>query len=632
MFLGGIPVGRSFLIAVVLMVAGVLLPSGNAEPQGHPAETAGTRKDQASLEVGAPSVLPTLGRIWQVLAAAAPDNPDGLVACTFETDREHGREPSVLYASFDAGNTWMRTKVDHSSDWVSETSCAYGDRGRVYFADSASDTSHGGLDHERGTADVFRSRDGGLTWSDAEKYPFIDWTSLFTVAGTSEKVYLFGNNVARGFGGKGNGEWVGKRGPMSISEDGSPFGPPVFPAIPPEKDKYGLFPLGAVGLPDGAVLMLFGKLTVPRSDSEYVLYKSDQNGYRPFSRIALPKGNLPSLGARLAVDKSSRFPGRLYVALSNEENGRSVLVLAVSDDGGTTWQSKSLLEGHTLSEPKLIRGGFAGVAVDRTGVVGIEWATSEDCPVFVISLDGGESVGEPLPLGGCKDEIASEAAPGYAANQFWPLSGDSNFAVMMHPRLFGSADLVADAAGRFHPFWVEVTPGGNLSLQTESITVRGQPAPKEPAPNLATFLDLTKDVTVRLVGEQFNPHSATFDLDVAVQNSSKQDNVIYPSLIEVTQGSSDCGRVSYLNAAFTSSNGSPVLRIPTAGAHELLPGERTLPVHLRVRVEGCENDRGQLVALSRKGLQEFGRFFAPLRMQFRVVGPKPEHGSSQAGR
>lgn len=136
-----------------------LNPSGNESPA------------KLTWSVGHPAVLPVVDMPKNVWASAAPDDPDRLLICAFEKDGEHAKHHSAAYLSLDGGASWMKTLDDTDSDWVSETSCAAGARGTAYFVGGASDTSAGDPRHESGTAEIFRSPDGGPALAGHEAIP-----------------------------------------------------------------------------------------------------------------------------------------------------------------------------------------------------------------------------------------------------------------------------------------------------------------------------------------------------------------------------------------------------------------------------------------------------------------------------
>jgi len=437
-----------------------------------------------------------------------------------------------------------------------------------------------------------------------------------------EEVYLSGNEVADGFGGKGDGAWIKQRGPLSRSEDGIHFGWPRFPEglEGAQDDKYGLFPLGAVSVRGDATLVLFGKLRF-RQASEYVFCQYDSQGYRQVSRIPLPAetDGQALLAAQMASDRSGRFGNRLYVAFVSGEDHEDVVKLAVSDDEGLHWETRTIARGSAKDFGEH-RSKFAAVAVDRTGVVGMEWQLPGDCPVFGVSLDGGNSVNAKMTLGNCRERGDLDRQPNLAESLLWPLGGSSGFSFFVETDSPAGVQIVSDTAGRFHTFWIEGREDGQLALKSQTIRVQGEAAASEEPLDLARAVDLSKSSLVKLSDVRFDPYTGTFELNARVQNKNPQKAMPYPSFLEVVDSSSDCGTVSYLNPFSKSQKGTPRFRIAKKpDTSRLYPGESSLPTHLVVQVTGCENRSGELVRLARNRWKAGRQATVPLRVHLRAL-------------
>jgi hypothetical protein len=592
-------------------------------------------------EVGAAVPLPVQGMPRQLWVFAAPDDPDRLIVCTFESDGAYPRATSAAYVSLDGGNAWMRTLLLSQSLWVSETSCAAGRDGHAYFSASASDTSRGGQSHQRGTMEVLRSLDGGISWSEPHRYPFIDWTSLTVVpiAGRSEQVYLFGNIMAAGFGDSGNGEWSVGRGLMAVSRDGVHFTPPIYPSGAAALQlETGAFPISALPDQDGHVVVLFGRRAKGEEDFSYALYFTDGKNYEAVGTIVIPHGihDVQTLSAQMAIDRSQRFRNRLYVAFPATENDRHIVVLATSDDGGRNWHTRSLLQHDVDVATIERRSSFAGVAVNKDGVLAVEWLPPGGCPLLAISLDGGESVADIVHLGSCREGEDKQLVPSAVKNLLWTLTayrfrGQSErkgpgFTTFVETAPQWDSKIVSDAAGRFHVFWEEFGEDGKAELLTASVAVH--PARPDSPRNfdVSRWQDVSSDAVIDVVRQEFDPYSAVFRMDVSVSNPGEK--IPQPAFLEVIGDHSDCGSVEYLNVSERSKDGNAIFRIPgVQSGQNLMPGDHTLPVHLEVRVAGCENNSGGLVKSARVHVKPGTRGYelSPLAVWFHVLaGGKAE--------
>jgi hypothetical protein len=635
----GVVFGAKRSSAIVLAAIAISFPgSGHREAESAITQPLASLEDviprakahaRFTMEVGPSIPLPVEGMPQQLWASASPDDPDRLLVCTFEADSAHARLPSAAYVSLDSGNSWMRTLVDTHSDWVSETTCAAGTEGRAYFLAGVSDTSLGPARHERGSAEFYRSSDGGLTWMAPRRYPFIDWMTLAIPSnGLDTPMYLFGNHQATGSGDAGAGEWLERPRPMLISADGLTFSSPQFPTEPESKGGKSAFPLAAVVLDDGSALALFAEIPNPK----FSLYKSDPNGYRLLSTIEMPANVKPygPLSAHMARDPSGHSPGKLYAAIPAVESNHPVLVLASSEDGGHSWQSSVVLRRTAEIARDRIEYFYAGVAVNEEGVVGIEWFRGFGCPLFAISTDGGRTIEDSRTLGTCPgDDVLPSAISAYMKiyNDRSPLHRHIDdqrdlapgFTIHVTGATLASVEIAADKRGRFHAFWSE--PGGE-GTRTFTAMIQIGSSGKERHP-LAETEELTERSLIRVLSETFDPSTATFSIDASVR-AIGSTSMAYPAFLEVTGDRSDCGTIDYLNPSGLSEDGHTVFRVPRRPDRErLFPGEDSLPVHIEVRVLGCERGHTSLVESARKRAIEVQPFF-PLSVRFHVHSAHPK--------
>jgi hypothetical protein len=609
-------------IATIAMCCFLGMPSGFALQSNVP--SAMSESSDKLLLVKPSIAIPSIGVPQQMLAFAAPDEPDRILVCTSESDPEHARLISAAYVSLDDGNTWMRTLLDDDSDWVSETACATGPKGVAYFAAGASDTLRGALNHSSGTAEIYRSYDGGLTWTEPRRYPFIDWMQLAipqsSPAGTA---YLFGNSQAAGEGDAGTGVWMDRHRLLRRSDVGATFSVPEFPNRPEAEVSEEGFPIAAVVLPNGNAVALFAELRT----KTFALYEAGKNSYDLVSRVELPAEVevYGALSAQMAYAREGKFSGRLYVTISVLEHRRPALVVAFSDDEGVHWKSSILLRGPTEMSETRITYLYSGIAVNPAGIVGIEWLAGSGCPIFAVSLDGGSSIADSTSLGAC-DESDQLPSLNFVMDQ--NLQAYNDRSEVGHPLAFspssapglsirasanflGAIQVAADAAGRFHAFWTE--PGWrSIKTLTSTITV-GKVSEAITFPLDAQ--DITTDAAVRIERQQFDPSSGTFDINMAIRNIGLTA-IDYPRILQVVNDRSDCGHLQYLNALQGSAQ--PWFRVPRRPDREqLFPGEDSLPVHITVRAHGCEVEKLSLFNEARSRAFRLRTLF-PLALRFHV--------------
>jgi hypothetical protein len=133
---------------------------------------------------------------------------------------------------------------------------------------------------------------------------------------------------------------------------------------------------------------------------------------------------------------------------------------------------------------------------------------------------------------------------------------------------------------------------------------------------------LTEHSLIRVAREVFDPSTATISIDLSVRNIDSI-SIAYPGFLEVIAERSDCGTIRYLNPSGISEGDHTVFQVPRRPDREhLFPGEDSLPVHLEVRLPGCEAAETSLVESARKRAVEVRPFF-PLSIRFHVYATRP---------
>jgi hypothetical protein len=617
--------GKASARSLVLLAATsvLLVISGNGGSKTPPPQD--TLQESTVWQIGPATALPVTGLAKDLWASAAADDPDKLLVCTFETDGERAIHHSVVYASVDGGNTWMKTLDDMSSDFVSEPSCVSGREGNSFFVAGASNTSRGAPRHEFGTAEIFRSSDAGLHWIRLHRYPFIDWTSVAIGGVSSDDVYVFGHLMAEGVGDAGTGAWRSDVRPVLVSHNaGETFSGPHFP---PDQKHNGYrrgYPVSALAVDNNSVVVLYAQALDPVPDINSKLglavYKVRGEQYTQISTVPLPLDvhDVEALSSQMAIDDGASHHGRLYIAFQAVANDCAVLVLSRSDDGGESWHSKVLLRGDRMPKltGRLDYSVFTSIAVNRAGTVGMEWMSPSKCPIFALSLDGGTSLTGVRTLGSCEGQthvspLASIRCMDTINTAIVPSPPhdsveESGFTLRVDTSLVWSSQIVADAGGRFHAFWPERKPDGSVGIMTASVTMGPLVSP---ILSTEAAEDVTTSFAVKVTAERYDPYNGEFGIDFVIKNSSTK-MMSYPSLVEMSENFSDCGAPKYLNGSALSDNGRVLYRIPRpANRVQLLPGEASLPIHVEVRVEGCEDGNGSLFDRSRLSKPERWGFY-----------------------
>lgn len=405
---------------------------------------------------------------YEVLAAADPRHAGRLIVGSFLYPEGGAPKGTVVYSSRDGGRTWTPTLEGDALADTSDPATAYGPAGTAYY--TASDLGPLGTPRERRRMLLFRSGDGGWSWDGPFPFTYSD-REYITVDGTGGRyhgrVYVNGNN----------------RVPYGISDFvvfSSTDGGRTFQG-PGKRAGFGSFGASSMG---NAVVTSDGRLIgVFVDDSLLQSIASSDGGVSLEPAVTIDAGytqpgnrkgahnNVVSMPV-MAIDRSSGpFRDRLYVVWGDRRTGRSRIYFAMSADGGATWSAARVIDD---TPPGTGTDQFmANVAVNGAGVVGVTWYDRRDHADdlgwdvrFTASVDGGASfspsvrVSEQGSTFGADTRwtalLASVTGPSdrdgpgirirIALNSFTFLGGDT-------------AGLVADAAGVFHPVWVDNRTG-----------------------------------------------------------------------------------------------------------------------------------------------------------------------------
>jgi hypothetical protein len=166
--------------------------------------------------------------------------------------------------------------------------------------------------------------------------------------------------------------------------------------------------------------------------------------------------------AGLAVDRSGGpHRGRAYAVWPEARfDRRTQIFIASSDDGGRSWTAPRLVSDDEPSSSNPRSNNFMpAVAVNGGGVVGVSWYDRRDnpdnlgyWPRFSASLDGGATFLASVRVSTSPNLVLD-------SKETRLNSGDT-------------AGLAADAAGVFHPVWIDNRTGVH-QVWTAPVSVRG---------------------------------------------------------------------------------------------------------------------------------------------------------------
>jgi hypothetical protein len=395
--------------------------------------------------------------------AANPRNAGHLVASVIVVTKPDLTERSCsALASFDTGRTWK------THDFAVK---ACGDPYAAILPDGSALVSMLGTVADTAHLFVFRSADGGLTWSERPVvFPGQHDHGTLVVDHTdgafSGNVYAVSQGSAR--------DAAGRRRQATMVSRSSDRGATFAHATPIIHGNLWMTAMNPVVLSDGMLavpwsnfgrIMADGEFAWLARELDWVVTSAD--GGKTFSTPLFVSDACGRTFPVLAADASTGpFRDRLYWVCNDRTFEH--LYLHYSADRGSRWSDPVEVNRGAGREPY---ARTAAIAVNRNGVVGIAWYDGRADKTgdvafrcqelfFTASLDGGRSFLPDVRVSSAKN-CPVTAANGEAGRR-WPAGGDYH-------------GLVAAADGRFHVLWSD-SRSGVYQLRAATIRVKGEAA------------------------------------------------------------------------------------------------------------------------------------------------------------
>ena len=567
----------------------------------------------------------------EVLVAAHPSDPRRLLACAMMLDAASGEQTTLAYLSGDGGRSWVPVAHEGGPGFSWDPTCTFDADGTAYFAALARD--------ERGALNVVRrSRDGGRTWEppasvDAPRHSL---DRHYLVADTTSgryhgRLYLVGNGWTAGTGGapgaapavglyRSSDSGVTWRGPVTRTSLGRRF----------------ILGMGAAAvLSDGTLAIAFPEVSrywredgsapdsfpKPRPGEPNAMLKvvTSADGGESLSGpvtvgdfyLAWPPGRTTWFPTVAADPGSPAYRDRLYVVWPDVRSGRAEVLLAYSSDKGKAWSKPLVVNDDRADSARRVDHLNPAVAVNRDGVVAVTWYDRRESADglsysvrFRASLDGGMTW---LP------SISVSSAPSAYGGEEWPMQlspwrGPTEISATMsffHFTGGETAGLAADAAGVFHPVWVD-NRTGVAQLWTAPVSVAGAvvasasdqasgsarggvrdgaagSAPRA-ASELPGYQDVSDQVRLELADPRYDRATSTLTLTARLKNISA-DELRGPFRVRVDSAASSLGSPRIANAAGGGSGTGAYWRFESDGPTPTLrPGAESPPKQLVIRL------------------------------------------------
>jgi hypothetical protein len=391
----------------------------------------------------------------ELMIASNPKQPRNSVGTAITGTGPNGDTATTAYASFDGGYSWNSTQFPEGrASGGGDPQVAFTEAGTALHATLVDVEKDG---HQRSALYVYRSEDGGKSWSrpidlgvsyDHEQI-VVDrtadshWNRIYLGALWGYPVYRIGvfrsDDDGRTWAGpvesaNGGGELGVNVCPLLVLSDGTLFVPYIDFEFKPERHW-------------GEQTSHFWSVISTDGGSTFSAPRPIITAHYPETKPV----NFQGIPMFAADTRGRMFHDRIYAAWNVVHDGRPRIVFAWSADRGKTWSDSRPL-------PEAAHGAQfqPALAVNDRGVLGVTWyETVPDEPggvcnanrpcfneYFTASVDGGVTFLPPV-------RVSSQ--PSYRR---WHLSTEDRFG--------NGGDymgLTADTTGAFHPFWADSRSG-----------------------------------------------------------------------------------------------------------------------------------------------------------------------------
>jgi hypothetical protein len=477
---------------------------------------------------------------YENLAAGDPEHPGRLITCAQVFPSLPGKaRDEHCYISFDGGKSWKLALEVSEGSVNGDPAIVYGGHDHVYVVSLVIKGSKSSSSRETKTV-VYRSTDGGRTWKESSRFPFVDreYIAIDRTGGKYDgRLYIWGVGMVKGIAGDENSQLQIYR---SLDDGVTFLGPTSIECS--EGTSFAYLHSGVV-LSDGTLALMFSLIKKGRQTSleqepllgpnaELHLIKSRDGGeaFTKSQKITEYKadrqrsegGNL----GQLAVDSGSKqFKDRLYAVFPSIVSDRIQIQLSYSSDLGATWSKPVTVNDDRSPE----QGGngpdhlLPSVAVNKGGVVLVTWYDRREAKDNLgwrirgaVSLDGGETFSSSVAFSDTAN--AYPATTPFDLQAFW---GNGTLSVSLNPFFANgghTSGLAVDADGTFHPTWID-NHTGIAQLWSATVKIVGTVV-KHGDIGLAELDDVSKSITLELSNPLFDRLTGTLSITAQLRNTS----------------------------------------------------------------------------------------------------------------
>jgi hypothetical protein len=542
-------------------------------------EAQSVRRQRANIAVG-PTIhvskaFPNVAH-HETLAHGDPRHPGRMAVCSELFPTDSARSFLIrqnCYVTFDGGKTWDPT-LKIAVGWGDQDPAVwYGKGDTVYAITLTQEYPNVALDpgpdapprHKDFTI-VYRSTDGGRTWSDVGRFDNIDRQYIVvddTNGPFSGRIYTVGQHGVPSISGYGPSALY-----MRWSADaGKTWMGPTFAAYPQGTGIAGVATGGVFS--DGTMIGFFGLTKAGRSQSlemdsrgpnaelHVITTRDGGETFDKSTKIADWTMDRPrtegALIGQLYVDPGSKaFKDRVYVAYPEVVDDRLQVRVSYSSDKGKTWSRPVTVNDDRTPEEKG-KGPdhmLPAIGVNKDGVVMVAWYDRREAkdnlgwrPRAAVSFDGGDTFSASVPI--------TENMNSYTSSTPWHVSGRlSGSSISVGTGVFFTSaghtnGLAVDADGTFHPTWID-NHTGIAQLYSAGIKVDGVVS-KNGAADLAELEDISDAITFETSNVVYDRDRGTITMQARLKNTTK-DTIKGPVKVRVLTLESEFGVPEVTNA------------------------------------------------------------------------------------
>jgi hypothetical protein len=547
----------------------------------------------------------------EVLVSADASDPRRLIACSMAATLPVGSWISsgsnAAYMSSDGGRTWS---LVYQSRLAGDPVCAFGTGNFVYVGGASLFIHHDW---------IARSSDGGEHWNPAAIFPWGDRDFIAvdtTHSSFRGRVYDAALNTVR----RGNA-LVAPLGERYSTDNGFRFSQAVrvfANARPQSGTEYGSGPI--VVLRNGHVVDLaYVWPDSPAPKNLGVFVSSDGGNSFVGPRLVATRAGSTLLRGQseagvspvpvIATDTSrGPFSGRIYVAWQDFQKydigkfvrgtyffglaypaSQAAIMLSYSDDEGKTWSAPTEVDDAPSWPSRRYPGVFGpAIAVNDKGIVAVTWYDARGIADgtggavrMAVSSDGGETFSRSFAVSTAPTLITPKTTE--QALEAQTVAGYTRFAVDLRFNVFGqdTQGLCADAAGAFHPVWVD-NRTGVAQLWTSSVSV-ARTAMRRGDASLSHATEVTNDFVLVTDRSNYDARTQSVTADVALMNASRR-SIPGPIQLRITRMTSAVGTPSIVQPPGDESGAGALLTFTPARGRDVLPHSETAARRLVFRV------------------------------------------------